>query len=97
MLNFINDVEQIHRKETGMMEFDYSELRGRIISKFGTCTRFAMAMDMDSAWLSAKLNHRNFNTKEIVKAVELLEIPQDEIGRYFFTYKVQNVELGGGK
>lgn len=78
------------------MEFDYSELRGRIISKFGTYTKFATAMDMDSAWLSVKLNHRQFNTGEIVKAVELLEIPQDEIGRYFFTFKVQNVELSGG-
>lgn len=78
------------------MEFDYSELRGRIISKFGTYTKFAMAMDMDSAWLSTKLNHREFNTKEIIKAVELLDIPRDEIGKYFFTFKVQDVELSGG-
>jgi hypothetical protein len=30
---------------------------------------------------------------EIVKAVELLEISQDEIVEYFFNYKVQELEL----
>lgn len=72
-------------------EFDFSELRGRIIAKFGNNAAFAKAWGRSTASLSGKLNSRvAFKPEDIFEicSPELLDIPPAEIGRYFFTPKV---------
>ena len=74
------------------MEFDYSELSGRITTKFKTRKRFAKAADMPASSLSMKLNNKTpWTSPEIYTAIHLLEIPPDKLGTYFFTPKVHNM------
>lgn len=76
------------------IEFDFSKLRGRIKEIYGTQTAFAIAMLMNEATLSNKLNNNvEFSPKEIVRACLLLNIDLKEIDIYFFTLKVQKNEL----
>ena len=75
------------------IEFDFSKLRGRIKEIYGTQTAFAIAMLMNEATLSNKLNNNvEFSPKEIVRACLLLNIDLKEIDIYFFTLKVQKNE-----
>ena len=63
----------------------YRELRGRIRAKFGTQEAFAKKMGMHPTSLSLKLNGtRDWTREEIAKAQEVLEIPYDDVLRYFF-------------
>lgn len=74
------------------MEFDYSELIGKIIAKFGSRKNFAAAWGKSENIVSEKLNNKTrFTTTDIVEicSPELLGIPQEEISTYFFTPKVQ--------
>lgn len=76
------------------MSFEYSKLRGKIKEVFNTQEAFAEAMEMSTTSISAKLNNKvEWSQKEIDKASEVLMIPKDEIPMYFFTPKVQQVEL----
>lgn len=71
--------------------FDHSELRGRIIAKYGSCAAFAGAINMARAALSARLNGRiPFKPDEVYKicAKDVLDIPETQIGRFFYTPKV---------
>lgn len=71
--------------------FDYSELCGRIITRYGNYANFAEAVEMSRAQLSERLrNKRHFKLDEIyvMCAPEILDIPSQEIGRYFFKPKV---------
>lgn len=73
--------------------FDFSKLRGRIKEVYGTQTAFAIAMLMNEATLSNKLNNNvEFSPKEILRACLLLSIKLEEIDIYFFTFKVQKNE-----
>lgn len=73
------------------MEFDYSKLKGRIVERFQTQSKFSGAMGISNRSLSLKLNgQRAFTQQEIVKATFLLSIDKKEISNYFFTPKVQN-------
>lgn len=73
--------------------FDFSKLRGRIKEVYGTQTAFAIAMLMNEATLSNKLNNNvEFSPKEIVRACLLLSIKLEEIDIFFFTFKVQKNE-----
>ncbi|MBR3002903.1 MAG: DUF739 family protein [Clostridia bacterium] len=75
------------------MIFDFSKLRGRIKEIYGTQTAFAVAMLMNEATLSNKLNNNvEFSPKEIVRACLLLCIDLTEVKLYFFTLKVQETE-----
>lgn len=72
------------------MEYDYKELRGRIIAKFGKIETFANVLDVSYAWVSKKLNGKSlFSQKDIETWRSLLGIGVNEIGFYFFTQKVQ--------
>lgn len=74
------------------MEFDYSELSGRITAKFKTQKRYAKAAKMPASSLSMKLNGKTpWTSPEIYTAQQLLEIPPDRLVEYFFTPKVHNV------
>jgi len=73
--------------------FDYNMLIGKIIEKYGTRSKFAKAMDLSEHSMSRKLNSQvPFTQPEISKSCELLEIPNTEIGTYFFRAKVQKIE-----
>lgn len=75
------------------IEFDFSKLRGRIKEIYGTQTAFALAMLMNEATLSNKLNNNvEFSPKEIIRACLLLSIKLEEVNIYFFTLKVQETE-----
>ncbi len=74
--------------------FDFSKLRGRIKEIYGTQTAFAVAMLMNEATLSNKLNNNvEFSPKEIIRACLLLSIELKDVNVYFFTLKVQKNEL----
>ena len=73
--------------------FDFSKLCGRIIEKYGTRDAFADAIGMARSALSARLNNKvPFKPVEILRITspEILDIPNCEIGIYFFTQKVLN-------
>lgn len=71
------------------MEFDYSELSGRITAKFRTKKRYAEAANIPQSSLSMKLNGKTpWTSPEIYTAQNLLDIPPAELSRYFFTLKV---------
>lgn len=68
------------------MTFNYSKLRGKIVEKYGSIAAFSTALGISNITLSMKLNNKiRFTSDDIIKIVELLEIPADEIGDYFFT------------
>ena len=72
------------------MAYDYSKLNGRIIQLFKTQASFARGMNMSQRSLSLKMNNPvNWKQSEIVKACELLDIKEWEIGDYFFAKDVQ--------
>lgn len=71
------------------MSFDYSKLRGRMIEKYGSQTAFAEKFGVSNNVFSQKMNHKvRFTSDDIVKIIEMLEIPSEEIGAYFFTTRV---------
>lgn len=75
--------------------FKYDKLIGKIVEKYKTRGKFAEAMDISERSLSLKLNGKvPFTQQEILKACELLEIDNSDIGIYFFTAIVQKIELG---
>ena len=76
------------------MVFDYSNLSGRIVAKYGTQYNFAIAIGLSERSLSLKLNNKvPWKNTEIMKAVELLDINPEDIPAYFFNHKVQSFEL----
>ena len=67
------------------VQFTYAKLRGRIKEKFGTETRFATALDVSLVTVSKKLNGMvQFTKKDIEKLCNILGIPIEEAGTYFF-------------
>lgn len=72
------------------MAFDYNKLRGRIVELFGNQGEFAKAMDWSERTLSLKMNGKvAWKQTDIVKAVGLLKLSDNDIKPYFFTLKVQ--------
>lgn len=72
------------------MSLDYRKLKGRIIEKYGSQTAFAKAIGLSERSLSLKLNNiRDWKQPEIIKAMELLTIPENALRDYFFTLEVQ--------
>lgn len=75
------------------MAFDYSKLRGRIIEKFDTQAKFAVAIGWSERTLSLKINgNRSWKQTDICKAMVLLDLEEGNIAEYFFTPKVQKIE-----
>lgn len=71
--------------------FDFSELCGRIIARFGNYAKFAESIGMSRSQLSERLkNKRPFKPDEIylICSPEVLDIAPKDIGRYFLTPKV---------
>ena len=86
-------VQMIEQKGGVQMPFDYRKLRGRIIEKYGSQTGFAKAMGWSERTLSLKITgNRPWKQPDICKAIELLELTEEDIPLYVFTPKVQNFE-----
>lgn len=74
------------------MPMDYSKLKGRIVEKYETQSNFAEAIGLSERSLSLKLNGSvDWKQREILKAMDLLDISAEEIEQYFFKLKVQNI------
>lgn len=71
-------------------EFDYSKLKGRIVEKCDTQNNFSIKLGMSPQVLNKRLqNEVQFNSSEILRIAEILEIPKEDITDYFFTEKVE--------
>lgn len=72
------------------MSFDYKNLLGKIVQKYGTQYNFAVAMGVSERTLSLKLNNKiPWKQTEIEEAIKLLDIDKKDIPEYFFEKKVQ--------
>ncbi|HFE9852979.1 TPA: DUF739 family protein [Enterococcus faecalis] len=72
------------------MLYDYSKLKGRIVEMFNSNYAFAYHMGISERTLSLKLNNKVYwKQPEITKALSLLELTEDDVKDYFFTYLVQ--------
>lgn len=79
-----------------VFEYDYSELRGRIKTRIGTEGEFARLIGRTHQYVSSIFNGKAyFDMKDISKASEVLEIPIEQIGFFFYTYKVHECEQKG--
>lgn len=68
--------------------FDFSELLGCIIAKYGSRAAFAKAMGMKETVLSGRLLGKTYFTPdETLRACELLGIPLTDIPRFFYALK----------
>ena len=80
------------------MAYETEKLKARIIEKFGTCEKFAKALEVDKSTISRCLTlGRGLSGKNLIKAVRLLEIPENEIDTYFFTKRVEKSRPKGAK
>lgn len=69
---------------------DYSKLRGRIVEKFGKQGAFADKIGRSEKSISEWLNNQGYWPHEdMIRAIEVLEIPESDIGAYFFTRLIQ--------
>lgn len=69
--------------------FDYSRLKGRIVEKYGTQSNFVKAFGISENSFSLKMNNKSrFNSDDIIKMTEMLDIEKEDVGTYFFTPKV---------
>ena len=67
------------------MPYNYSKLLGRIKECGYTQDKLAKEIDRDRSSISAKLNGKSaFTAKEIDQICKVLDIPNSEIGSYFF-------------
>ena len=72
------------------MAFNYNKLRGKIREKFIRQDEFAKAIGMSKTTLSQKLNNvTQFTQKEIVRAMNALDLPYTEVDAYFFSQEIQ--------
>ena len=70
------------------MNFDHSKLLGRIVEKFGSQKALAAKIGWTESKLSARLNNSvQFDAEEILIlcALDVLDVPPEEIHAYFFT------------
>ena len=67
------------------MKYNYSKLLGRMREYGFTQERLAEAIGINKTTLSAKLNNRfAFTQEEIDSICKVLDIPNEDIGEYFF-------------
>ena len=67
------------------MKYNYSKLLGRLKEYNLIQAKLAEKIGINEGTLSLKLNNKNaFTSEEIDRICEVLDIPNDEIGKYFF-------------
>ena len=63
----------------------YGKLKGRIVEKFGSQSRFAEALGTTENTVSRKMQSKvEFSKEDMIKWSKLLEISQTDIPDYFF-------------
>lgn len=73
-------------------EFDYSKLRGRIVEKFGSIEAFSNNTSISYISVSKKLNNRvPISRADMMEWSELLGIPLEEYGAFYFVKKLNDV------
>lgn len=73
------------------MAFNYSKLKGRIVEVFGNQGNFAKAMGYSERSLSLRMNGKvPWKQPDILKAISLLRLTENDIQDYFFNLEVQN-------
>lgn len=73
----------LNGKEKNKME--YPKLNGKIVERFRTVRAFSRAIGKDEGAISRKLNGKaKISLDEVRKWSEILEIPPELIGYYFF-------------
>lgn len=71
------------------MAYKTDKLKSRIIEKFGDQKHFAEAMGMNESTISRILSTgREWKGSMMMRAIRLLEIPDELIDSYFFESKV---------
>lgn len=76
------------------MAFDYRKLKGRIIEKYGSQLNFADAYGISENTLSLKMRNKvRFTSDDIIAISDMLDIPENEIGSYFFAKQVKKNKL----
>ena len=71
------------------MAFDYRKLKGSIVEKYGSQLNFADAYGISENTLSLKMRNKvRFTSDDIIAISDMLDIPENEIGSYFFTKQV---------
>ena len=74
------------------MAFNYNKLKGRIVEMFGNQIEFAKAMEWSERTLSLKLNGKvSWKQSDILKAVKLLKLSENDIQEYCYTIEVQSI------
>lgn len=72
-----------------VLEYDYSKLKGRIVEKYGTQRAFAEALGTTQVAVSNKMNQKSgFDTKDIERWSDLLEIDRADYSLFYFAKKV---------
>lgn len=70
--------------------YNYDKLNGRIKEKCKTQSNFAKKMGLSERTVSKKLNNEvPFKQPDIARALEVLELDENDIQAYFFNLKVQ--------
>ena len=68
------------------MNYDYTNLKLRIKTKYTTFEKFADALEIGRSTLSLKLNNNaEWSQAEMSRAMKLLDIPATDIDKYFFS------------
>lgn len=76
-----------------MRRYDYSKLRGRIKEKLGTEREFALRIGRTANYVSKVFQNGTYLAQnDIANGADVLDIPVDEIGVYFFTPEVHKNE-----
>ena len=75
-----------------MRSFDYSKLRGRIVEKYGSISKFCDQLTLSRTSVDLKLNNKvDISRAEILEWSNLLDIKPEEYSSYFFTEKLNSV------
>ena len=71
-------------------KYDYSKLRGRIVEKYGTLSKFAEVLGTSLVVVSNKMNNKTgFSRADMEQWAALLDISGNEYDLYFFARIVQ--------
>ena len=74
---------------TKKVAYKTEKLEARIKEKFGTQAAFAEALGLSKSTVSRYLSTgRDWKGSTLIKAIRLLEIPEDQIDVYFFESRV---------
>jgi len=73
------------------MSFRYNKLRGKIVEVYGSQAKFSDKIGLSEQIITAKLQGRSSFTQEnIIAWAQALNIDQNDIGEYFFTFEPSN-------